>query len=133
MHLEIDPDGGLTGTYVSAVGEAAGRYLLVGRYDTTPEAGHGTTLGWSVSWRNDLLDANSVTGWSGQYHDGQEERISTLWLLTVETKPADSWESTFVGQDVFTRTPPEPAEVERRLRLGVRASHPLRSSASHRR
>ena len=126
MELTIDDKGSISGHYISKVGEAKGQYILVGRYDLKPAADHGTALGWSVSWLNDQLDANSVTSWSGQYLAVDEERIVTLWLLATETLPADLWESTLVGQDIFTRTAPSTEQVERRLRIGAASSHPLR-------
>jgi hypothetical protein len=49
MTLTTTADGGITGAYESKVGEVAGNYTLVGRYDTNPDSEHGTALGWSVS------------------------------------------------------------------------------------
>ncbi|GAA4840818.1 avidin/streptavidin family protein [Kitasatospora terrestris] len=103
MHLETDPSGGVTGTYTSALGRAAGTYPLVGRFDPLREAGRGTAIGWTVAWRNEDADAGSVTSWSGEYRAGDQERITAGWLLTRSADAPDSWESTMVGQDTFTR------------------------------
>ncbi|MCD0486008.1 avidin/streptavidin family protein [Streptacidiphilus sp. ASG 303] len=106
MHLETDPSGGVSGTYVSGTGHAVGPYPLVGRWDPLSSASQGTVLGWTVTWRNDRGDANSVTSWSGQYYDDRGadgERICASWLLTTSAESVDAWRSTTVGQDVFTR------------------------------
>lgn len=113
MVLQLGADGrSLTGTYHSAVGQAVEEYVLTGRLDGN--AGASTGLGWVVSWQNQQLNAHSVTTWSGQYRivDGQEF-ITTTWLLTREGNPNEDWESTLVGKDVFSRTPPTPDHIAR--------------------
>lgn len=130
MQVTLDPYGGLTGTYVSATGQAAGRYALVGRYDRQAGEGLGTAVGWTVAWRNERHDADSVTSWNGQYHEAAgEERISTTWLLTTASALPDAWDATTVGQDVFTRRAPDPQWVQRHLELGKPASHPRMAPA----
>jgi hypothetical protein len=111
MRITAGPDGGIRGGYVSVKGHARGTYPLVGRYDTAALPDHGTTVGWTVAWHNDRTDAGSVTSWSGQYYggDGEAERICVTWLLTASANPANTWEATAVGQDVFTRTAPAAA------------------------
>ncbi|MFJ1755921.1 avidin/streptavidin family protein [Kitasatospora sp. NPDC088134] len=117
MRLMAGPDGSLTGTYVSATGRASGRYPLVGRLAPPREAGHGTAVGWTVAWLNDSGDAGSVTSWSGQYQEGEVERISAAWLLTRSAEAPDAWESTVVGHDLFVRQEPDPARLEEVRRL----------------
>lgn len=125
MIITASPDGSLTGTYESAVGNAENRYVLVGRYDTAGVAGSGTALGWAVAWRNEFRNAHSATTWSGQYFGGDSPRITTKWLLTSGTTPADEWRSTLVGADFFTRTKPTAAQVEQTRALGVASPDPL--------
>jgi hypothetical protein len=125
MELQVLQDGNVTGAYESKVGDVVGRYRLDGRVHTAPLPGEGQAIAWTVAWQNSRQDAHSVTAWSGQYQEADEASISALWLLTMETPPPDSWESTLAGEDVFTRAEPDPEHVQRRLNLGVRASHPL--------
>ena len=125
MVVTAHPDGTLIGTYESAVGNAENRYALVGRYDTAPVAGSGTALGWSVAWRNEFRNAHSATTWSGQFFGGTSPRITTKWLLTSGTTPADEWRSTLVGADTFGKTKPTPAQVEQARALGVTSPNPL--------
>ncbi|MFB7663225.1 avidin/streptavidin family protein [Kitasatospora sp. NPDC056138] len=118
-------DGGLTGTYNSAVGNAQNTYALTGRFDSAPATdGSGTALGWSVAWRNDFRDAHSATTWSGQYFGGAQERIDTQWLLTSGTTAANEWQSTLVGHDVFTRTAPSAAAIAQAKQLGATSANP---------
>ncbi|GAA2662547.1 MULTISPECIES: avidin/streptavidin family protein [Actinosynnema] len=127
--IAVDEDGNVTGEYTSAVGEAAGSYPLLGRCNNPVDAVHGAAIGWTVSWVNDVVDAHSVTTWSGQHFEAgpDPERITASWLLTSETTTAEVWESTVVGQDLFTRVPPDAGAVARLLRMGARSSHPLRA------
>ncbi|QLH06662.1 hypothetical protein C5F50_05920 [Nitrosopumilus ureiphilus] len=111
MALDADGKGGLTGTYVSAVGSAQDEYALVGRYNPAQSP---PTVGWTVQWVNSHKKTNSVTSWSGQLMnvDGVPT-ILTTWLLTQQTKPENEWESTMVDQDVFT--PNKPTDEQIRL------------------
>ncbi|MFI1566524.1 avidin/streptavidin family protein [Streptomyces sp. NPDC020490] len=124
MRITVDPVGGIRGTYMSATGHAAGAYPLVGRYDTADFPDHGTTLGWTVAWHNERSDAASVTSWSGQYHKEGGERICATWLLTASANPANTWEATAVGQDVFTRERPSPERIADHVRQNRTVSHP---------
>ncbi|NUT49434.1 MAG: hypothetical protein HOV94_19310 [Saccharothrix sp.] len=124
MIVTAKPDGSLVGTYESAVGNAESRYVLAGRYDTASVDGVGTTLAWTVSWRNDFRNAHSATAWSGQFFGGDKARITTKWLLASSTTPANEWQSTLVGGDVFTQTKPTEAEIERARALGVASPNP---------
>ncbi|WP_369221174.1 avidin/streptavidin family protein [Streptomyces sp. R39] len=127
MRITVDPTGGVKGTYFSATGHAVGGYPLVGRYEAAAVPDRGTPLGWTVAWRNERTDAESVTSWSGQYHEDGEERICAAWLLTVSAIAANTWEATAVGQDVFTRRAPSPEDAGRRLRHAGTASRPGRA------
>jgi len=126
MVLTATPDGNLTGTYESKVGNAAGMYAVNGRYDVAPSAGDGVALGWAVSWANTSENAHSVSTWSGQMFGDGEPRLMTTWLLTSATTPDELWEATLVGQDVFIRDAPTAAAVAERLQSGVTASRPPR-------
>ncbi|MCM2577226.1 avidin/streptavidin family protein [Streptomyces meridianus] len=112
MQFTADPFGGITGTYVSAKGHATGRYTLVGRYDTPSEEGYGTPIGWTVAWSNEQHDAGSVTCWNGLYTSEGGEQICATWLLTGSAPLDDVWESTAVGQDIFTREAPGADRIE---------------------
>ena len=122
MDLEVSGST-LSGTYQTAVGDAKWIYRLVGSIDTLPITG-GQAIGFVVAWVNEYGTSNSVTAWSGQYQiiDGTEE-ILTQWLLTHETSPEDDWASTLINNDVFTRTPPTPEQIARRLKRGP-SPHP---------
>jgi len=121
----------LSGSYFSAVGQAAYQYPLSGRVNTGPSLpGSGTAIGWTVAWVNAYQAAPSATSWAGQYQqmpDGGEQ-ITTLWLLVSETIPENDWASTNVGQDIFTRTSPTAETVARRKRTG-HFSHPVSREA----
>jgi hypothetical protein len=126
MIVTTTGDGGLTGTYESAVGNAENKYVLTGRYDSAPATnGSGTALGWTVAWRNEFRNAHSVTTWSGQYFGGDQERITTQWLLTSGTTSANEWRSTLVGHDLFTRTAPSAEAVEQARKLGITSPNPF--------
>ncbi|KAJ3892189.1 Avidin/streptavidin [Lentinula edodes] len=102
--LITDQEGGLSGQYNTAVGDALSFYNLTGRFDTLPPAGKGISVGWVVTWNNEYLDADSTTSWSGQYfNNGGSETIITQWLLTGSSTLDNVWTSTTVGHDKFTR------------------------------
>lgn len=124
MTLEANGSS-VTGTYQTAVGDAQGRYPLVGATEPSSRIG-SQAVGFVVAWVNEYTNAHSVTAWSGQYQivDGEEE-IVTQWLLTQETPPRDDWASTYIGHDLYTRQPPSEDKVARRLRRGPSA-HPAR-------
>jgi avidin family protein len=93
--IERVRDGGLSGTHataLSATGSAKGSIEVVGRTDA--DSG-GEAVAFSVCWRNDLSDWHSATAWVGQAQriDGLD-RISAMWLLTVETSPERDWYAT---------------------------------------
>ncbi|MGW1074422.1 avidin/streptavidin family protein [Streptomyces sp. NPDC002537] len=125
MIVTANADGGLTGTYESAVGNAQNRYVLTGRYDDAASDSGGTALGWTVGWHNEYRNAHSATTWSGQYFGGDKARISTQWLLTSGTTNADEWRSTMVGHDLFGRAKPSAAEIEQARKLGAGSADPF--------
>ncbi|MEJ8645327.1 avidin/streptavidin family protein [Streptomyces sp. MS1.HAVA.3] len=119
------PDGGLTGTYESAVGNAESRYVVTGRYDSAAADGSGTAIGWTVAWKNSHRNAHSATTWSGQYTGGAEAKINTQWLLTSGTTEANAWKSTLVGHDTFTRIKPSAAAIDAAKKAGINNGSPL--------
>ncbi|MFB7181112.1 avidin/streptavidin family protein [Streptomyces sp. NPDC056257] len=123
--VTANADGGLTGTYESAVGNAESRYVLTGRYDAAAADGTGTALGWTVAWKNNYRNAHSATTWSGQYVGGAEAKINTQWLLTSGTTAADAWKSTLVGHDTFTKVKPSAAAIDAAKKAGVNNGNPL--------
>jgi hypothetical protein len=125
--MELIVDGAtLRGTYRPAVGnESTGVFKLAGRIDTEPNP-IGQALGFVISWKNtDSGNSHVVTTWSGQYQeiDGQE-MITAFWLVTRETAPSNDWLSTYIGQDIFTRTEPMAAASAAQRKRGP-ASHPF--------
>jgi hypothetical protein len=126
MEITTNPDGSLSGTYYSAVGQAQYQYTLSGRYDAAPSSG-GQSVGWTVAWLNQYGNAHSTTSWTGQYQidpaTGQEE-IYTFWLLVAEMPSQQDWSATNVGQDTFTRAQPDAKTIERARRLR-RIPHPV--------
>lgn len=118
MTLEVDGQT-ITGRYHTAVGDAEGIYLLMGRTNET-----NTVLSLSVAWQNSYGDSESATAWSGQYYS-DEEKIGTTWLLTDQTDEGNEWKSTLVGKDAFQRQPPE-EEAIRKTQLFRAPSHPAR-------
>jgi|GEM_PF-3244491 Avidin family. len=96
MTITSVEEGNVQGSYetsVSASGCAKGTFPLVGRTNLP-------SLGFVVSWTNDLSKCSSVTAWSGQL---QKDQIVTTWLLTAQTVASNNWRSTTVNQDVFTK------------------------------
>ncbi|GAA1248493.1 hypothetical protein GCM10009665_44240 [Kitasatospora nipponensis] len=128
MRLVVSPSADLSGTYTSVTGHASGRHALVGRYDPPARRDHGATVGWIVVWHNEQSDAACVTSWSGQYFEAGE-RIDATWLLTTSSSPADGWEATTVGQDVFTRQSPTAGRAGEPARHRQRGSGPARAAA----
>lgn len=95
-------DGGLHGTYNSAVGQAKFNYELAGRY-TVGTDNSTCIVAWSVSWNNNALgNSRSATSWTGIYFQ-QDDTIHTLWHLTSDTSLSRYWDSTSVNHDDFKR------------------------------
>lgn len=104
MHLTPSANGGLSGTYQSAVGSGAGvTFKLAGRFE--PASARPTTLGFAVSWSDAAgnVTAHSTTAWSGVVLN---DVIYTTWLLTSSVNSSDDlWSAMRVGTDVFQRAP----------------------------
>ncbi len=122
MVLTLDGEN-VRGEYHTAVGDADGIYQLSGRVEPAVPGATERTVGWVVSWKNEKRYTRAVTTWSGQWQlqnpasGGEpEEWIAATWLLTSDTPPAEDWKSTLVGQDVFTRKPPDALKIARRRR-----------------
>jgi hypothetical protein len=100
----------ITGKNHTAVGDADGVYELVGRLSASDRPSR--TLGFVVTWQNEKRKKNSATTWCGEAREvSGQQFITTTWLLTTETAPADDWKSTLVGKDLFTRLPPDAQQV----------------------
>ena len=100
LYVEKDQSGSLHGSYVSAVGDLAGRpYPLLGFCALGSPEG-ALTLGFVVHWAED----RSVTTWAGHY-DPVTDEITASWLLAYPAgiDPSRSWKSTLVGHDIFHR------------------------------
>ena len=116
--------GVISGTYISAVGPDGVRgvpFPLAGQLDTSVKAGAAqppAAIGFVVIWSK----FGSVTTWSGQVLENGST-ILTTWLLTDAACAGKDWQSTEIGQDVFTRIEPSPEEVATLL-ARWRMSHP---------
>ena len=119
-----DELGGFEGSYCSTVGEATKEYPMNGRCLID-----GSTLAWSVAWKNQYLNANSCTAWSGQmqYDTSNNPVIITTWLLTQRTNPQDDWQSTNVGMDTFKPQAYTKQELDHHAAIGLKCqrSHPI--------
>jgi hypothetical protein len=133
MQLAVAADGSVSGTYQTAVSGsncAQGTFPVSGR--ARPGGGTKVNVGFAVSWENAQSTCDAVTAWSGEYrtvsvNGVQTEMIKTTWLLTIETDQPDDWKSTLIGQDVFTRTPPTPQQLQV-AKTTKRLSHPGKSA-----
>lgn len=91
----------INGFYISKVGNATDRYLLVGRINFENEIS-STLFTFSVSWNNQYGNSNSVTSWSGQYYK-DENKLYTTWILTRRCLLKDRWSSQNVGSNIFIK------------------------------
>ena len=99
--------GVFEGKYQSVVGNAEKWYIMVGRTHTT-----GKTVGWTVVFENEYRrDVDSTCTWSGQFQADESENpvIRTTWLLTRHKPDLETWESTIVGCNNFTKIHPRAA------------------------
>lgn len=124
MKLTAHANGNLTGQYFSAVGDAENFYVLQGRFDSAPPAGAGVSLAWTVTFFNATLNAHSTSAWSGQFFAGAQPQILVQWLLTSSTTLPNVWQSTNVGHDEFTHTPPTAAQVAQAKAHGAHSPVP---------
>ncbi len=114
MALRVE-DGRLSGTYESKVGDAKGRYELIGFIDVKDRR---PTLGWTVTWTNDRKHAPATSTWCGEVISVQgTQEIVTTWLVVSSMPKKDLWKATLVGQDVFRRRKPTAVEYLRAKRL----------------
>jgi hypothetical protein len=98
------------GKYNSAVGPVEGNYKLVGFVSVPSD--QNRTIAFVVAWQNGEKDVDSVTAWSGEVREvGDEQYITTTWLVTGETIPDDDWQSTTIGKDFFSRNRRSDKEV----------------------
>lgn len=94
------------GFYCSAVGNAGGRYPIVGVYNTeSSELSSSNTaiVSWCVAWANEQHgNSHSATCWSG--HLINDVITASFHLAVPVSKPEDMWKGTLTGTDVFTKT-----------------------------
>ena len=112
-------------TYETAVGDAKIQpYKLTGRSmrpvparKIRPLAGLSLLIRLIPAPAGKPPNLPSLTAWSGQWHEvtddaGQVvEFITTTWILTRQSDPADEWDSTMVNKDFFFRTKPTADEL----------------------
>ncbi len=92
MSMEFPVGGGLvTGTYKSGVSDP-NTYPLTGFVS-------GNVVTFTVNFTKE----GSISAWAGQAVFNSVWEIHTLWHLVEPTAPADMWEDTFAGSDVFTQ------------------------------
>ncbi|WP_377274535.1 avidin/streptavidin family protein [Peterkaempfera sp. SMS 1(5)a] len=115
----------MSGWCFSSADHVEGCYELLGRYDPLADPQQGTALGRAVPWRDMHGNSHSVTIWSGR-DDRGTERICATWLFCMSGAVADSWKSTMVGRDVFTRDGHKLEVEESGQRPCSRAATPLR-------
>jgi hypothetical protein len=96
LHLEVDPDGRITGRFQTGVGFGKDQsFEVIGRAQdelvaiTVSFGAHGAI----TSWVGHLIDA--------------EARIEALWHMTVALphpgRPDELWKGVWSGSDVFRR------------------------------
>lgn len=92
----------LTGTYESAVGDAAGSYPLLGQATSCGNEGQG---GFSVAWVNEQHGSSfSATSWVFQAEqDGERIVLYAPWMLVQETSEKEAWAANNFGFDWFTK------------------------------
>ena len=105
LELRCSPSGSLAGYYVTAVGNANGKYFLSGRANLKANENlNKVTLGYSVAWENKIKSTITTTSWTGVYSNttgNGEPVIETTWVLVSSKVP--KWESVLVNQDTFHR------------------------------
>jgi len=106
VRFDCQPDGTLSGVYLSRKGRAAsGReYPLWGRLN-------GEILHFLVDWQDDDHNLGAMTSFSGRLGrdvDGREV-IHTLWVLVrqwedaEQSRPTGTWNAFLTNSDVFHR------------------------------
>jgi len=127
--MELAAAGGyLAGKYNSHKGKASGWYEFFGRYDPDAPSDKGTTISWTVQWKNDgQSNSHSITSWSGQFFkiDGKTPYIRTMWMLSYSTTHGEEWGSVLIGADKFTQKKPGSEEIEIKLSMLAALGHPV--------
>ena len=77
----------------------------------------GDTSGWVVTnmYQYQFRNAHSTCTWSGHKELSNEREqkplLHTMWLPTSQASNEDYWQSTSVGFDPFSETPPSEEEI----------------------
>lgn len=91
MTLDAAPDGTITGSYTSAVGDTS-TYPLVGNVDVN-----------AVSFVVAFTASGSITAWAGHYNPASSQ-LELLWHLVEQPTGGADWAATLAGFDTFTQT-----------------------------
>ena len=114
LHIEVAPDGRLSGRFGTGVGFGTDE-----TFDVT-----GFASGRLVVFAVNFGKYGSMTSWVGHLVDDEEPVLQTLWQMTVEVPhpkdDKDLWKSIWSGANTFRRGP---APEQRRDR--TRRSPPL--------
>jgi hypothetical protein len=98
MEIDVPSNGGLmTGTYRSKVGSPNNSNSLTGF--TSPS---GNIVSFTVNYKQE----GSIAAWVGQTIWNSSSNlweIHTLWHLVEPKPPADMWDDTYAGCDIFTQ------------------------------
>ncbi len=116
-------DGTIAGTYetlVSGDSCAKGAYTVTGRTDVDSD---GTSIAWTVVWKNEGSSCHSVTAWAGQYY-AESDSIEAFWLLSSQGEADATWESMNLGVDFFWRSGATGADTGAARRNALGRSHP---------
>ncbi len=93
----------LSGTYFSAVGNAAGTYPLTGYATSCDSSAVG---GFSVAWINEQNgNSHSATSWSfsADHYDKPPMVLQAYWTMVHATSNSDAWSATNLGFDLFAQ------------------------------
>lgn len=96
----------LSGTYFSAVGNAAGTYPLAGHATSCDRSAQG---GFAVAWLNQQNgNSHSATSWTFRVDQYGKPPfvLEAYWTMVRETSEADAWSATNLGFDLFTQQEP---------------------------
>lgn len=100
LHIDnVDPSSGkIAGYYINRAKDFNCKDI---RYPVTGWV-YGTAITFTVKWENAKESCNSITAWTGFYHQGV---ITTLWQL-VPNK-AEGTKDIMKGEDTFKRVKQE--------------------------
>jgi hypothetical protein len=96
----------LSGTYFSAVGNAAGTYPLSGYATSCDSSAQG---GFVVAWLNQQNgNSHSATSWTFRVdqYGYPPFVLEAYWTMVHETSEADAWSAMNLGFDLFTQQEP---------------------------